>query len=200
MFVQIMTGKPADAVGLRRQWDEWMAHVAPGAIGWLGATGGVSSQGDAVIVARFESEEAARANSDRAEQGEWWAETEKYFEGPVEFYESADVTDFWGGGSDAAGFVQLMRATCSNRDRLEELEGESDALLREHRPDVLGGLRVWNAPTVVAVDYFTSEAEARAGEQREMPDAMKAVWEEWGSLLSDMTWFDITEPWLAGPG
>jgi hypothetical protein len=40
--------------------------------------------------------------------------------------------------------------------------------------------------------YFTSEAEARSGEQKEMPgddDALEA-------LLTDIEYDDISDPWL----
>ena len=37
---------------------------------------GMCDDGTFVALARFESAEAARRNSDRPEQGEWWAECE----------------------------------------------------------------------------------------------------------------------------
>jgi hypothetical protein len=40
-----------------------------------------------------------------------------------------------------------------------------------------------------------SEAEARAGEQKELPDAVGARFTEWISLLADVEWFDLTDPW-----
>ena len=41
-----------------------------------------------MLRARFESEEAAQANSDRPEQGAWWAETAKVFDGEATFRNS----------------------------------------------------------------------------------------------------------------
>ena len=108
MFVQVMEGKASDAAGLRRQMDAWNAELKPGATGFLGATGGVAADGRAVLMARFDSEESAVANSSRPEQGDWWSQTEKCFDGPVTFTESTEVDLFLDGGSDGAGFVQVM--------------------------------------------------------------------------------------------
>lgn len=200
MFVQLFCGDPADADGLRRQFDGWKLDLAPGATGWLGATAGVSAQGPFCAVVRFESEATARANSDRPEQGEWWKVTEARFSGPVTFVDSSDVAVVDGGGSDDAGFVQLMRARCSDRARLEALEDEAADLFRRWRPDFIGGLRIWEPDrTVTAVDYFTSAEEARAGESSEPPAGLAEKFAEWQSLLADTSWYDLTEPWLLGP-
>ena len=72
MFVQVIQGKVSDAAQVRAHLDKWVAEVAPGAIGWLGSTGGVTEDGNLIALVRFESEEAAQQNSDRPEQGEWW--------------------------------------------------------------------------------------------------------------------------------
>ena len=53
--------------------DLWVRDLAPDAAGWLGSTGGVTADGRAVAIVRFESAKAARANSDRPEQSDWWA-------------------------------------------------------------------------------------------------------------------------------
>ena len=93
MFVQVIEGKTSNPEGLRAQFDKWVAELQPGAKGYVGTTAGVAADGRVVAFARFESEDAARANSDRPEQGAWWAETEKLLDGPVEFSESSDVDD-----------------------------------------------------------------------------------------------------------
>ena len=59
---------------------------------------------DDVGLARFESEEAARRNSDRPEQGQWWTETSRLFTGEVIFRDSSDVTADVNGDPDTAGF------------------------------------------------------------------------------------------------
>lgn len=196
MFVQVIQGKVGDAAGLERQWHRWMEDISPGAVGVLGSTGGITTKGIFVFAARFENETEARKNQGRPEQDAWWAETEKTFDGPVTFFESSDVT-VHDPGRDDAGFVQMMRAKVSDRARLEQLEAEMSDRLMAIRPDIIGGYRVWLPDgRVHVVDYFTSEAEARAGETMDYPDDVKATFQEWMGLLSDTEWFDINEPWL----
>src|SRR5437763_1325988 len=74
MFVQVIQGQVSDAARVRGQLDKWAEEVAPGAVGWLGSTAGVTDDGMLIALARFESEEAARRNSDRPEQAAWWAQ------------------------------------------------------------------------------------------------------------------------------
>jgi len=101
--------------------DQWMSDMRPGATGFLGSTAGVTDDGYGFAFARFESAAAAKANSERPEQGRWWAETEKCFAGDVTFTDSEDVETFLGGGSNDAGFVQIMRGS-ADRDQLHALD------------------------------------------------------------------------------
>ena len=177
MFVQMIRGN-ASAEDIRAASDRWVTGLKPGAIGFLGSTAGATADGAAVLVARFEDRAAAEANSARPEQGEWWSETEKIFDGEPTFHNSEDVDVQFGGGSDDAGFVQVMDGRVADRSRLAEFEAEWDDRLRAARPDLLGSLRIWlddERCTVVA--YFTSEADARAGESSadgELAEAMEA--------------------------
>jgi hypothetical protein len=192
MFVQMITGRVDDVEALRRQVDRWNDEVRPGATGFLGSTAGVTSKGDVMAFIRFESEAAARANDERTEQSEWWAETEKCYVGDVAFREFTDVETILDGGSDDAGFVQVMQFRVTDRARLRELEQGMLDEMRTARPDVIGALRMWDGDRSVQVVYFTSEAEARSGEQKEMPgddDALEA-------LLTDIEYDDISDPWL----
>ena len=51
------------------------------------------------------------------------------------------------------------------------------------------------------VNYFTSEAEARAAEQKEAPPELQAQMEELMSLSTgEPEYLDITEPWFSSPG
>jgi hypothetical protein len=67
MFIQVIEGKVADAAGLQAAMDRWVAELQPGAQAWLGSTGGFTDDGMFVSTVRFESQEAARRNSDRPE-------------------------------------------------------------------------------------------------------------------------------------
>ncbi len=73
MFVQVINGRTSQPEALAEAFDRWKAELSPGATGWLGSTGGVTDDGTVIAVARFESEEAARANSARPEQDAWWS-------------------------------------------------------------------------------------------------------------------------------
>ena len=109
MFVQVITGKVTDAAAVRTALDRWLEELAPGATGWLGSTAGVTADGRLVALARFESEEAARRNSDRPEQGQWWAETAKLLDGEATFRDSTSVMPDVRGDPDQAEFVQVMQ-------------------------------------------------------------------------------------------
>lgn len=200
MFVQIIEGRVADPAALRRQMQRWVAELRPQAVGFLGSTNGITPDGVAFLVARFESAEAAQANSNRPEQGAWWAGTETCFAGPVAFWETTDVDLLQGGGSDAAGFVQVMKGSASDRAVIAELDAVFSAHAPTWRPDVIGGLRAWTSPTdYVEVMYFTSEAEARANEQRDPPAEVADHFDAYQAVMSDVTYFDLPEPVLV-PG
>ena len=196
MFVQVIEGRTTDAEGLQRQGERWQAEVRSGADGYLGVTSGVTADGQAITIARFQSEAAARANSDRPEQDAWWAETAKYYEGDVDFTESSDVTEFLGGGSNDARFVQIMKVHGVDRAQIERLDQTFDQFA-DLRPDLLGGLRVWTGPDrYVEAAYFTSEAEARAGEQAELPDDVQAMMAEFQEVMADTEYLDLVDPHL----
>src|SRR5262245_26040664 len=103
MFVQVIRGQVSDEAEVRAALDRWLADLAPGATGWLGSTAGVTDDGELVAIARFHSEEAARRNSDRPEQDQWWTETSKLFTGEVTFADSTNVVVDLTGDPDTAG-------------------------------------------------------------------------------------------------
>lgn len=193
MFVQFIEGSVTDAQALRDQLERWQEQCADGAIGWLGTTAGVTADGSAFLAARFESAEAARANSERSEQSAWWAETEKCFDGPVSFEDADEVAQLRAGGSDDAGFVQVIRGQVNDVATARELFLED--MPDDVRPDVLGGLvSMMPDGSYTMVVYFTSEAEARAGESQE-PDGEFA--QQMDELHDEPPRFlDIPDPWF----
>jgi hypothetical protein len=201
MFVQIISGRTSDAEGLRAAVDRWTEELAPGAVGWLGSTGGVTDDGRAVLVARFESEEAARRNSERPEQGRWWAETERLFDGEVAFADSTDVVVDLQGDPDRAGFVQVMRGRTSDPARARQLMAQDPEQWAAYRPDVLGSLEVGHdGGGYTVVLYFTSEAEARQGERKEPPLELRAAMEEMEKLaVGEPEFLDLRQPVLRSP-
>jgi hypothetical protein len=199
MFVQVIQGKVNDASALQDSLERWLREQSQSAEGWLGSTGGLTNDGGFIMLVRFDSEEAARRNSDRPEQGEWWAETAKAFDGEPTFDNSTEVDIDTYGDPDRAGFVQVMRGQMSDPDRARELmRQDPDGRWQEFRPDILGSVTaVHDGGRYTSAIYFTSEAEARQGEAKEMPDDMKAVMEEMGPLfVGETEYFDLTDPWL----
>jgi hypothetical protein len=197
MFVQVIEGRVSDRDGLKRQLERWMSDVRPGASGFLGTTAGVTDDGVAIAFARFESAAAAQANSERPEQGEWWAETERNFEGDVKFTDSEDVEEYLGGGSDDAGFVQVMKGRGSDREQMHAMDRQFEPHAQTWRPDLIGGLRVWTGDdSYVEVAYFTSEAAAREGEQKEPPPELAEQMGDFEAMMANVEFLDLREPWL----
>jgi hypothetical protein len=198
MFVQVIEGTVSDKAGLRRQMDRWEAELRPGAAGFLGSTGGVTDDGVGFAIARFESAAAAKANSERAEQGQWWSETEKCFDGPVSFTDSEDVEEFLGGGSNEAGFVQVMKtANGPGRAVVNDLDEQFAKHASTWRPDLIGGVRVWTGKTsTVDVNYFTSEAEARGNESKEPPPELADLLSQYAEVMANTEFLDLRDPWL----
>ena len=198
MFVQVIQGKVSDPAAVRAAFDRWRAELAPGASGWLGSTGGVTEDGRFIGLARFESEEAARRNSDRPEQDAWWAETSKLFTGAATFKDSRDVVVDVTGDPDTAGFVQVMQGRSSDPARARELMGADSTDWAAYRPDIIGsvGIEHDDGAYTMAI-YFTSEAEAREGESKEPPPELKAQMEEMDALsVGETEFFDLKDPWL----
>jgi hypothetical protein len=196
MYVQVIEGRTKDPEGLKQQGERWQTEMRPGAIGYLGVTAGATADGRAISMVRFESEDAAKQNSDRPEQGAWWGEMQKNYDGQPTFAGSSDVQEFLGGGSNDAGFVQVMKVSGVDRKQIERIDASFEKFA-DLRPDILGGLRVWTGPdSYVEAAYFTSEADARKGEQVELPDDLKGVMAEFGELMGNTEFFDITDPQL----
>jgi hypothetical protein len=199
MFIQVITGTTPDADGLRRQFDRWQTELRGGATGYLGSTGGVTDDGRVFMAARFESEEAARRNSAREDQGAWWAETEKFLEGAA-FQDSSEVTTMGGGGSNDAGFVQVMRGRIADQQKAPALMArfvELQPAMAARRPDIIGSVTVVHSDgSYCDILYFTSEAEAREGEKKEMPAEMQAMLEEFMAVMPVEEFIDLKDPWL----
>lgn len=195
MFVQVIKGRTNDPAGFQQQLDRWYTELKPGAAGYLGGTSGIADDGTCFGLVRFADEAAARTNSDRPEQGAWWQETAKFYVSEPTFRESSDVTTLFGGGSDDAGFVQVMEGKVHDRARTEALETEEMlAQLRAARPDLMGSVRAWFADgEFVEFAYFTTEAEARSGETSA---EFSTPQEEYIKLFGEMTFTDLRDPIL----
>lgn len=199
MFIQVIRAHTSDGDGVRRLLDRWVSEVAPGADGWLGATGGVTDGGDLVAVVRFTDAKAARRNSDRPEQGAWWEEMERHLDGAATFHDCERASEWLGGGRDDAGFVQVIEGRADDVAALISSMEELDALVRE-RPEIIGGTFADHGDGgFTETVYFTSEQEARAGEAKELSTDLREAGERYWSRTRDLRYLDLREPWVASP-
>ena len=180
MFAQVIQGRTSDAKAFRTAMDKWMRDLAPGADG----------------LAR----EHRRRDRRRPRSSRWHASSpprppsgtptvpssrsggrrRPAFDGDVTFADSEDVTVDLQGDPDRAGFVQIMRGRVTDAARGKELmERMNGRRMAGLRPDVLGSLSIGHEDGAwTQVIYFTSEAEAREGERKEMPPEVQAVMAE----------------------
>jgi hypothetical protein len=166
MFVQVIEGTTRDADAFRRFLEERRPGAMEGAIGFLGATTVIAPDGTVVTMARFASPEEAAKNAGRPEQTAFFEELTTHLAGAPTFHESSEIETFLDGGSDDAGFVQFMIGTATDKAKAKASEQEMLPTLESLRPDVLGGLTVWDGDWWCQAIYFTSEAEAREGEKK----------------------------------
>lgn len=202
MFVQVIQGHVPDASRVRAQLDKWVAEVAPGAVGWLGSTSGVTDDGRVIALARFESELAAQQNSDRPEQSAWWQGMAAQFDDEPVFHNSTSVEIATPGDPSQAGFVQIMQGRSSAPDRSRELMANDPTDWAGLRPDILGTLSVGHdGDAWTMAIYFTSEAAAREGERKDPPPEMQEMMKEMDALsVGEPTFLDLKDPWLNAPG
>lgn len=200
MFIQIIQGKCSRQEELHRHLDRWTEEIGPHADGWLGGTYGFTDDGLFVGVVRFASKEAAHVNSDRPEQQEWWRGAEALFDGEVEFHDTDRVMLMLDGGSDDAGFVQVLRGKVDDPALIEAELEEMSNLLHEARPDIIGStLAIEEDGTFTETVAFTDESAAREGEQKAVPltDEARHLMEDWQRLTHDVTYLDLHHPWFA---
>jgi hypothetical protein len=197
MFIQVIEGKTTNPDAVHERLEVWTRDLMPGAIGYLGSSGGCTKNGDCILVARFVDAASARRNSDRPEQSAWWKETEKLFDGDVRFHDSEDVQVMEHGSLDNAHFLQVMEGHVTDRNRAVTIERQADNVLAEARPDLLGSVTAFfDDGEFTEVAYFTSESDARKGETGEMTEELSRQFEEWQKVMPVDRYLDITEPWL----
>lgn len=201
MFVQVIKGRTSDPAAMRAQMETWKSTVGDKAEGWLGSTAGVTDDGTAIAIVRFESEDAARHNSDLPEQGDWWAQMAATYDGEPSFQDCTLVDVDTHGDPGTAGFVQIMQGRVSDVARAREVMDDDPTDWATFRPDILGTL--WAGTPEgdwTMVIYFTSEAAAREGEQKEPPPETAAHMSQLNALgVGETTFLDLRDPWLESP-
>lgn len=196
MFIQVIQGKTSRGEELRQLGESMQASGQRPGEGWLGGTFGLTDDGDFFGVVRFESREAAMANSARPETHEFSQKMAALMDGEVTFFDSDEVQTFLDGGSDDAKFVQIIRGK-ADPGLWQKLGDASE--LRELRPDVIGGtVAIKHDGSFVETIAFTDEASAREGESRDV-QASPEMEEALSTLLQGATFYDLRELWFNSP-
>lgn len=196
MFIQVIQAPCTRHDDLRAVSDTWQDELGAGAHGWLGATFGFTDDDLFIAVVRFASREDAMANSQRPEQGAWAERLAATLDGPPEFRDYDDVTVFLDGGSDDAGFVQVIQGTVPDRSLVSKLLSGTDEL-REMRPEIIGGtFAVADDGSFTQTVAFTDEASARKGEGLDAPPEVREVLDQ---MMAGATFHDLHEPWFESP-
>jgi hypothetical protein len=160
----------------------------------------VTRDGEFIAIVRFDSPESAQRNSQRPEQDAWWQRASQHL-ADVSFHNSSRVHTYKEGGSDDAGFVQVMQGRSSDPDRARELMAQDPDEWAAFRPDVIGSVAVGHeSGGYTMAMYFTSEAEAREGERKEPPPELAAQMAEMNKLnIDEPEFYDLKQPWLYSP-
>ncbi|HQR25581.1 MAG TPA: hypothetical protein PLP61_00960 [Nocardioides sp.] len=196
MFIQIIQGRCSRQDELRAMASSWRTEIGGGAVGWLGGTFGFTDDDLFLGVVRFESREAAMANAARPEQTAWAERMTALMDGPMEYHDCDDVSLLLGGGSDEAGFVQVIRGRVDDPSRLKAMLADADTL-HEMRPEILGAtLAIEPDGTFTETVAFTDEDSARAGETKNVPDEVRGELEY---AMRAATFYDLHHPWFESP-
>jgi hypothetical protein len=200
MFIQGIRGIGADPDRLRESIQLWGHDIGPGAVGWLGSTGGITKDGTFVALMRFDAKQSMLRNRARSVQHNWFVRNlSALFPQEVEFDDSVEVWTTWGGGSDDAGFVRVVRGRVDDEQRLRDLDGELAALADGTRPGgVIGGVvALHGGGEFTRATYFAS---ARAAGEDHGGAAYRRITAAQAALSVRSTTFDLHRPWFQSPG
>jgi hypothetical protein len=117
------------------------------------------------------------------------------------FHDCSEVDLMGEGGSDSAGFVQIIQGKTKDVARSREMDKEVESRMEGLRPDVLGGFVAWHPENGRFTNpiYFTSEAEARANEKKmeSEPEFQKMMSEFQELSDGEPKFIDLPEPWFS---
>jgi hypothetical protein len=201
MFIQIIQGRATNPPGIRRDLGRWQRQLAADADGWLGSTTGITDDGWSITVVRFASEAQARRNSDRPEQREWWRDASQHL-ARVVFHDAPKVHTYRDGGSDQAGFVQIIQGHTDDMERMATLGRVHEEVLAREAPHILGVTVAEHADRpgdFTQILYFTSEQDARSYDQDPAIEEDEPAQEERRSLMTNLRSFDLRDPQLLSP-
>jgi hypothetical protein len=196
VFIQMVQGRCSRQDEMRGLVDDWCAMMADRP-GWLGGTYGFTDDDRFIGVVRFDSSTACEECASSPEAAMYWAGAEAIFDRGCEIHESEDVSMMLDGGSDSAGFVQVMKGRVADADRFRHgmTDTEMTNMLHEARPEIIGAtLAMEPDGTFVETVSFTDEDAARKGERSEMPAEMRSDFE---SAMAEVEYLDLHRPWFA---
>ena len=195
MFIQVIQSRCSRREELEQLRESMEASGQRPSEGWLGTTFGFTDNDDFFGVVRFESREAAMANSARPETHEFSQKMAALMDGQVTFFDSDEVQTFLDGGSDDAKFVQIIRGK-ADPGLWQKLGDGSE--LRQVRPDVIGGtVAIKNDGSFVETVAFTDEESARKGESSSEGSAeMDETLQE---LMKGAEFYDLRQVWFSSP-
>jgi hypothetical protein len=196
VFIQMVEGQCSRQDEMRGLVDDWCGSMADRP-GWLGGTYGFTDDGRFVGVVRFDSQGACRECAQAPEAPMWWAGAEALFDESCRIHESEDVSMMLDGGSDSAGFVQVMCGKVADSDKFRHMTSDTEmtSMLHQARPEIIGATMAMEPDgSFVETIAFTSEDEARRGEQLAMPDEIRA---DLASAMADVEYLDLHHPWFA---
>jgi hypothetical protein len=201
MFIRVIQGRATNPPGIRRDLGRWQRQLAADADGWLGSTTGITEDGWSITVVRFASEEQARRNSDRSEQREWWRDASQHL-ARVVFHDAPKVHTYRDGGSDQAGFVQVIQGHTDHMERMVSLGRDQEEVMAREAPHILGVTVAEHADRpgdFTQIVYFTSEQDARSYDQGAPIEEDEPAQEERRSLMTNLRCFDLRDPQLLSP-
>ncbi|WP_148575611.1 hypothetical protein [Nocardioides caldifontis] len=182
MFSQVVRGRADDLSAVRAALARWASAAEA-----IDLTAGVTEDGAFIAVTTCDSEESARAAG-----GDWQALLDGL---AVEDGTRTDV--FTTGDTAGARFVQVVRGQVTD---LCEARRHKDALqveLATHLPCLLGTLTVeQDGNRFTRVLYFSTEAEARAGESSMPAEVRRRDQAALRLLVGPMEFLDLRDPWL----
>jgi hypothetical protein len=195
VFIQMVAGRCNEDDDMRMLVDDWCRRMSDEP-GWLGGTYGFTEEGMFLGVVRYESAGAWKECCSADDAGMWWAAAEEVFDGKPEFHQSEDVIMMLDGGSDDAGFVQVMRGRVVDSEKLRRLmtDQHMTSMLHQARPEIIGAtLIIEDDGTFTETVSFTDEASARRHEAEAMPAEVAADLEE---AIAEVDYHDLHKPWF----
>jgi len=118
----------------------------------------------------------------------------------VTFFDCPQVDVWMNGGSDDAGFVQVMEGHTSDAGRMRDVMGRYADEMHALRPEIIGAtIALHGDGAFIETVYFTSEEEARQRESMPPPPEMAQAMQDEQQLMDNITYLDLHQPWLVSP-